>query len=280
MVAIAASAIAIICPETRKAFNLSISQVIPQGKDNQLDFERKHLEQNIDNLPANLKYIVADGEYANEEYTNYVCGKELHLVSKLRKDANMKFLYTGKKAGRGRPRLYDKKVILEQDLALLDYEGQTADGGEIYSKVVWHVGLKRKLKIVYLRKKSSKGKLTTVLLFSTDLELATAHIINYYRARFQIEFIFRDAKQFTGLNDFQVRDKQKIKFHLNASMLALNVLRYQSLSEKVVSIDNHKRRAFNLQLADFIFSKLNIDSNFAKNHPNFESILNFGAISY
>src|SRR5262249_38949058 len=41
-----------------------------------------------------------------------------------------------------------------------------------------------------------------VVLFSSDLELAYDRLINFYRLRFQIEFNFRDAKQFWGFEDF------------------------------------------------------------------------------
>jgi hypothetical protein len=34
-----------------------------------------------------------------------------------------------------------------------------------------------------------------------------------YRLRFQIEFLYRDAKQFTGLNDCQARSPSKLNFH-------------------------------------------------------------------
>ena len=41
-----------------------------------------------------------------------------------------------------------------------------------------------------------------MLLFSDDLELAYDKLIDYYQLRFQIEFNFRDAKQYWGLEDF------------------------------------------------------------------------------
>jgi len=41
-----------------------------------------------------------------------------------------------------------------------------------------------------------------VILFSTDLDLGYAKIIKFYNLRFQIEFNFRDAKQYWGLEDF------------------------------------------------------------------------------
>ena len=42
---------------------------------------------------------------------------------------------------------------------------------------------------------------------------------------FQIEFIFRDARQYTGLADFQARGAQAIDTHVNASLLALNLVK-------------------------------------------------------
>jgi len=39
-------------------------------------------------------------------------------------------------------------------------------------------------------------------LFSSDLELSYDKLIEYYQLRFQIEFNFRDAKQYWGLEDF------------------------------------------------------------------------------
>src|SRR6266478_5657239 len=41
-----------------------------------------------------------------------------------------------------------------------------------------------------------------VVLFSSDLDLAYAPLVDYYGLRFQIEFNFRDAKQYWGLEDF------------------------------------------------------------------------------
>ncbi|MBE9563579.1 MAG: transposase [Proteobacteria bacterium] len=81
---------------------------------------------------------------------------------------------------------------------------------------------KRLLRIVYLVKKIGK-KVHTALLFSTDLELAIKDIYQFYKARFQIEFLFRDAKQFIGLNHCQARNQQALNFHFNATMTALQL---------------------------------------------------------
>jgi hypothetical protein len=54
------------------------------------------------------------------------------------------------------------------------------------------------------------------ILFCTDLNLSAFMI--YYQARFQPpgspeEFLIRDAKQFTGLNDCQARSINKLEYH-------------------------------------------------------------------
>ncbi len=45
----------------------------------------------------------------------------------------------------------------------------------------------------------------TALLFSTDIGLTAKKNYQFYKACFQIEFLFLDTKQFTGLNDCQAR---------------------------------------------------------------------------
>lgn len=61
------------------------------------------------------------------------------------------------------------------------------------------------------------------IYFSTDLDMAARDIVEYYRTRFQIEFCFRDAKQFTGLNHCQALDLRKLVFAFNASLASVNV---------------------------------------------------------
>ena len=46
------------------------------------------------------------------------------------------------------------------------------------------------------------GKTAKMLLFSDDLTLSFDLLMKYYSLRFQIEFDFRDSKQYWGLEDF------------------------------------------------------------------------------
>ena len=56
--------------------------------------------------------------------------------------------------------------------------------------------------VILLRTNLVTGAWANVILFSSDLELPYDQLIDFYSLRFQIEFNFRDAKQFWGLEDF------------------------------------------------------------------------------
>ncbi len=77
-----------------------------------------------------------------------------------------------------------------------------------------------------------KKKTGFALLYSTDAKLEAMILIKYYKARFQIEFAFRDAKQYTGLLDCQSCRKESIHTQISASFSALNLLKLEDLREK------------------------------------------------
>ena len=74
----------------------------------------------------------------------------------------------------------------------------------------------------------------TPRLFSTDPALNAWKIYRYYNARFHIEFFFRDAKQFTGLVDGQMRDAEHLDFHFNAALTSLNLAKAELISSQPV----------------------------------------------
>lgn len=106
------------------------------------------------------------------------------------------------------------------------------EGGRAYSVKAYSKAMKRNIKVVAHYAESGGHK----IYFSTDLEMSAKDIIEYYRTRFQIEFCFRDSKQFTGLNDCQARDLKKLDFAFNASLASVNIAKvmrqryYPSLS--------------------------------------------------
>jgi len=67
-------------------------------------------------------------------------------------------------------------------------------------------------------------------LFTTDLNLSYDKILDYYTLRFQIEFNFRDAKQYFGLADFKNYKETQVTNAVNISFFMCNIA--YILSEK------------------------------------------------
>jgi hypothetical protein len=136
-----------------------------------------------------------------------------------------------------------------------------------------------------LRKYDENKKLKQAIFFSTDLELPALTLIKYYQARFQIEFVFRDAKQHTGLSDCQARTTTQINHHVNASLTALNILKLEDRKAKgtdeqtVISIESWKRRKANQMIVDIVFDKLEIDTTCDQIVNLRKELSNFGLIA-
>src|SRR5713226_24039 len=62
-----------------------------------------------------------------------------------------------------------------------------------------------------------------VVLFSSDLDLSDVQLIDKYSLRFQIEFNFRDAKQYWGLEGFMHVQETAVSNAANFSLFMVNV---------------------------------------------------------
>jgi putative transposase len=62
-----------------------------------------------------------------------------------------------------------------------------------------------------------------VILFSSDLALPYTSLVDYYGLRFQLEFNFRDAKQYWGLEDFMHVTPTGVTNAANLSLFMVNV---------------------------------------------------------
>ena len=239
-------------------------------------------------LPTAVKYLTADSFYSKKSVVDGVVALDLHLVSKLRIDADLRYCYTGEQKPKGAPRKYDGKVDLT-DLSRLEFSGELANGTQVYSQVVWHVSLKRQIRIVYLVDQRNPSKQRVALLFSTDITLDPLRLYEYYKSRFQIEFIFRDAKQFTGLCNCQSRQQQSLDFHFNASLAALNIAKLEQLKKQPdtgkdsqpqsFSMATYKRLALNEHLLERFISMLELDQTLIKAHPNYDRLLQYGFLA-
>lgn len=253
-----------------------------------IDYYLEQLQQVRPRFDKTVRLLAVDGFYTKKKFIDGAIALNLAVVGKLRIDANLRYLYQGPQKKRGARRKYDGKVDLS-DISRLTLVGEIEPGVTLYTAVVWHVSLKRLTRIAYLREHSQSGKLGQALLFSTNVSLSAQDIWRYYKARYQIEFIFRDAKQFTGLSDCQARGKDKLHFHINASISALNIAKVHSLQQHlatpqaqnpfVFSMASYKRRALNEYLLEQFISMLDLDPTLIKLHPNFQKLCSIGLIA-
>ena len=242
-----------IDPTTHQPVPLSITQTpaaLPAGQ-SRVDFYATVTLNTITQLPDELKKqvqaVVGDAYYTKLKFVARVVDEgQLPFVGKMRKDANLKHLFTGPRTGKpGRPRLYDGKVSVH------DYSRWDAlpwaDECMVYTVVAYSVSLKRQVRAVAV---VSPGSRKTEVLFSTSITMTAATIIALYRARFSMEFPFRDGKQFAGLSECQSRQVEALHFHWNMAMTAVSAARLSQLSDQrasplVFSMEDEKRRAYN-----------------------------------
>lgn len=87
-------------------------------------------------------------------------------------------------------------------------------------------------------------------------------VLDFYKTRFQVEFCFKDSKQFTGLTNCQSRDIDKLHFHINASMTTVNLAKVKALEKgTVLSMASVKVLCHNIFLMQRFISVLGIEPN-------------------
>jgi hypothetical protein len=227
-------------------------------------------------------YLAAAAYFAKARFIDRICSStQLQVVSRLRKDARLRYLYTGPKTGnRGRPRQYAGRI----DLSRPDFEYFTLSHQDeqvrVYSAVVNCPFLKRNIKLAYTQYLDEQTSLPThyKLYFSTDLDLPAWIIAKYYCLRYQQEFLLRDAKQFTGLADCQARSVNKADYHLNASLTAVNAAKVEHgvSADQPFSMADAKVLHHNQLLLDMFISILPKGVEVDKNNPDVQQLYRFG----
>ena len=249
-----------------------------------VDDYAQHLKNTRCFFPNSVRYLVADGYYYRSKFWEAVRELDLDFIGKLRVDANLRYIYTGEQKKLGAPRKYDGKVDCH-DLSRLNFVKDLKPGVSLYTLVVWSCCLNCPISLACISEVQANGQIKNALLFSTDIQLPPEQIVEYYQARFQVEFIFRDAKQFTGLSDCQARRLPRLDFHFNASLIALNLAKHQPSSSHsfaksfVFSMASYKRLEFNKHLLSTFIDKLDLDRDLILNHPNLPSVLSYGTLA-
>jgi len=274
--------------ENHTAFHLeAVQTVIDNNTDTTLaDWYANVISSRKETLCNISNILVADAWFSKKKFVDQIISAGMHLISRLRDDADLMYLHKGKPTGnKGRPRKYAGKIdhnnIDENYFSLVKQdEGPTIFCAEVYSK-----SLKRTIKLLHVVYTNAKGKEIHKLYFSTDLSIEALDILEYYQSRFQIEFLYRDGKQHTGLNDCQARSGNKLHFHFNASLTAINIAKITHW----LSIPKEKRKAFSMNdiktlnhnslLLQRFFDVFAISPHSAKNKRRVNELLYYGTIA-
>ena len=277
------SSLAVIDIEANTAPHLECEQTPANLPDNKsrIDFYVDQVIRRSKKLKELADCLVYDGAAAKKKFIDgIVDNTDPHLIRKLRNNADIRYLYTGpEKPGPGRPKQYDGRIrrkapeINRFDLCFED------DEIVIHTAVVNSVSPKRNIRTAYI---GGKGSDSYAVLFSVDVNIDGLLIYKYYKARFQIEFLFRDAKQYTGLAHCQARSENKLYFHFNCSLTSVSLAKAdffdkaenQGAPFSMRNItDYYSAKLF----LDRILSKLEVEQVSDKFSFDYEELLNTGA---
>ncbi|BCL35318.1 hypothetical protein NSMS1_62450 (plasmid) [Nostoc sp. MS1] len=173
-----------------------------------------------------LTYLVLDGHFGNNNALQMARQVNLHIISKLRSDSALYIPYQHPDPNSRSRRKYGDKIdynnIPKKYLcqSTVDDDIQT----DVYQVTLLHKEFAQSLNVVILVKTNLKTHARShVILFSSDLKLSSEKIIDYYKLRFQIEFNFRDAKQFWGLEDFMNLSQTAVTNAANLAFFMVNL---------------------------------------------------------
>ena len=226
-----------------------------------------------------------DAYFSREPFVSAITALDFTVVSKLAKNRVLKYPYLGERTGKpGRPKKYEC-VVDKQKLSLnhftLFYEDNEK---KAYEGKVYAMALKRLVKCVIVHTTTKKGKIKIETFFSTDQQTEGAELWKAYKLRFQIEFLYRDGKQHMGLNHCQAISKEKINFHVNASLTAvslskiveINTVDKESIPFSLASI---KIKSFNEFYINRIFIEFGISPETYINSEQYQLIRQWGCIA-
>ena len=173
-----------------------------------------------------VKYLAMDGHFGHHQAVLMARTNDLHLISKLRKDAAIFEKYEGAYGGKGAKKKYGAR--LKYDLLPTKYLRKSGREKDVitnyYQGIFLHKEFGCELNVVIIVKLNLKTKkMGHAILFSSDVALDWETLLDYYSLRFQIEFNFRAAKQHFGLEDFMNTTENGVKNAANLSFMMVNV---------------------------------------------------------
>ena len=208
-----------------------------------------------------VTYFVFDGEFGYNGALQMVKQTGMHLISKLQKNSALYYPYEGEQKKRGAPRNYGDKIDYENidDKYLKETITEKNITTKIYQIEMLHKLFASRLNIVIIQKiNTDTDKIAHVVLFSSDLNLEYAKMKNYYSLRFQIEFVFRDAKQHWGMEDFMNIKEKAVHNGTNLSTFMVNIahILQKDFNNEEMSILDIKAHYHGMKYANEVFKLL------------------------
>jgi hypothetical protein len=267
------------------AYHLNAIQT-PKSKDtNLLHYYCQIIKENYLYFKELTCYLVADSFFAKSEVVQTVTALGMHFISRLRDDAVLFYLNREPKTGkRGAPKKYAGRVNSSQPDMNFFTLCYCSNELKVYNAIVYCKAFGGNINLSIAVFYKNGKEVVRKLYFSTDLKMDGMKIVSYYRSRFQIEFLYRDAKQHCGLEDCQARSKNKLHFHFNAALTTVNIAKIhwldnRSSNREPFSMLNFKTVCYNMLLLDRFVSVFAINPNAAINKKKFKELYNYGLIA-
>jgi hypothetical protein len=223
--------------------------------------------------------VVADGAFGAYNFVKPLLSQSIDVTSCLKSNACLFYLaapVVGKRP-KGRPKVKDGKIdwqnLDNERLAIVKQDKEKiVRSAKVYSKSLKMIILL--IAVDYLNDNATLK--TRKLYFTTRTDESFERILEIYQIRFQIEFLFRDAKQYTGLMNCQSTNLTKINNHLNLSLTSIAIAKathWDKNPKTPFSMAGIKEYYYNLKLVELVSDALGLDTNAIKNNPKIINIL-------
>lgn len=221
--------------------------------------------------------LVADTYFGVKTYVEPVTNMGVDIISCLK--SNYGLFYTPKpvvgQRKRGRPAKKGGKIdwnnLDNEQLPIVEQDAEKI----VRSALVYVKCLKMTVVLVAVDYLKENGTLQNrKLYFSNRTDWDFSFILKHYHCRCQIEFLFRDAKQHTGLMHCQSTNETKLLNHLNLSLTTVSVAKATHWQQdEPFSMNDIKNYYLNLKMVELFSDALGLEPNNVKNNPKIKKLL-------
>jgi hypothetical protein len=217
--------LAVVDLEANTALHYVVKQTQLKEGQSLMEFYTQTITAQSTNLLKISRYLAVDAFFAKKNFINPLKDVGQYVVTRFRNDAVM--YYTpeldvpgkrGPKAKKG-TRIDVMKIDTNKLKCLSKDNNQIVYGGLVFMKSLGYLVMTN---IVHHLDVDGSVKDAKIYI-CTDVKVEASQVYVMYKSRFQIEFLYRDSKQFTGLEDSQSRNVNALEYHFNMSLTATSI---------------------------------------------------------